>query len=132
MKDLRSATALPDDSVLGFGALFELFDGNSQAVLALLRAATGSIASDVRRIEAAVLAGDTATVAEATHRLKGTSGSIAAKRLSAVVSSLEVASPHNSLGAKSPMILELHAAVDTLSNAVAEFANFADSSAGTK
>jgi HPt (histidine-containing phosphotransfer) domain-containing protein len=130
MKDVRSATTMPDDSVLGFGALLELFDDDAQAVLALLQTAMESIANDVQRIEAAELAGNAGTVAEATHRLKGTSGSISAKRLTAVVSSLEV-TPHDSTFAKSSLILELHAAVDEISEAVAEFASFAGSSART-
>ena len=109
-------------AAIDFTPLVELFDGNFETVSTLLDTASNSIACDVLRIEGGVRADDPAAVADAAHRLKGTSGSIYAQRLSDVSSSIERDARDGSLLHVSALFPELHAAFDSLSAAIASFA----------
>jgi HPt (histidine-containing phosphotransfer) domain-containing protein len=80
-------------ATLDLPTLLELFDGDRSGVGALLAAAIAAIARDARELETRATAGDRAGVVETAHRLKGTGGTIGAKRLVAAASKIERAQP---------------------------------------
>ncbi len=106
----------------GVTALLELFDGSFEAVSALLQVASNSVDLDVRRIEAGLAAGDAVAVADAAHRLTGTSGSITARCLADVSSSMERNAREGSLSGATALVPELHATARSLTAAIAAYA----------
>jgi len=107
---------------LEVGPLLELFDGDRVAVANLLNAAITSIRTDLKRIENGAASNDGQTVIEAAHRLKGTSGSLRAKRL-AEIGSLIQHMPLEDRWTIPPSLLgELRLAVDVLSAEIEAFA----------
>lgn len=106
----------------GVVALLELFNGSVEAVCALLQVAADSIEVDMRRIEAGFAASDAMAVADAAHRLKGTSGSVFAQRLVDIGSSIERDARTGSLPGVAALLPELQAAVDSLAAAIGSYA----------
>jgi PAS domain S-box-containing protein len=94
--------------------LLELFAGDRGAVITLLTAAAGSIRSDFARIEQCAASGESAAVAEAAHRLKGTAASIRAPRLGEISSAIERAASAPRATISEALMAELRAAVDAL------------------
>ncbi len=93
--------------------LLDLFGGDRNAVITLLTAAAGSIKADFARIENCLAAGDRQGVAEAAHRLKGTSASIRSPRLGELSNAVERAAGAGEIPAA--LIAQLRGAVDALS-----------------
>lgn len=83
--------AFRDTPTLGIAALAELFDGDLQRVGAIFDAALASIECDLRRIEQSATTCDMVMVAQAAHRIKGTSGSIRSQHIMTISASLEQA-----------------------------------------
>ncbi len=101
-------------ATLRVAKLLELFGGDRTAVITLLTAAAGSIKADFARIENCLAAGDLPAVAEAAHRLKGTSASIRSTRLGEISTALEHASLARGGTIPGGLIGELRAAVTAL------------------
>ena len=110
-----------EHSYTGVAALLQLFDGNVEAVRSLLEAASRSIEVDLRRIEAGIAAGDALAVADAAHRLKGTSGSISARRLADISSSIERDARDRSLSRATALVTDLRGAVDSFAATIASY-----------
>ncbi len=108
----NGATRTNPAATLRVAKLLEIFGGDRGAVITLLTAAAGAIKADFARIENCSATGDFASVAEAAHRLKGTSASIRSPRLGEISVAVERAA----LGSSVPQTLidELREAVDTL------------------
>jgi PAS domain S-box-containing protein len=100
---------------LGIGTLLELFDGDQAAVSEIFSAALESIEIDLGRIEAAAGARDLTTVADAAHRMKGTSGSIRSQRVMELSSTVQQRAQQNPHSTIDPALLL------ALSHGVAEF-----------
>jgi PAS domain S-box-containing protein len=94
--------------------LLELFSGDRSAVVALLTAAVDSIKLDFARIESHAAAAEFARVAEAAHRLRGTSASIRSDRLGELCLTVELASSSSTPAVSVALLAELRAAVDNL------------------
>jgi PAS domain S-box-containing protein len=96
--------------------LLELCGDDRDAVITLLTAAAGSIKADVARIENCAAAHEYAAVAEAAHRLKGTSASIRSPRLGEISAKVEAAAlAATTTSPLAPALLaELRSAVDAL------------------
>jgi signal transduction histidine kinase/CheY-like chemotaxis protein/HPt (histidine-containing phosphotransfer) domain-containing protein len=109
------ASKLADTPTLGVATLLELFDGDMAAVSEIFSAALESIEVDLGRIETAVAHRDFATVAEAAHRMKGTSGSIRSLRI------MELSETVQQRAKRNPQVAVDPALVLALSQAVAEF-----------
>ncbi len=116
---LALAGAEPAD--IGIPMLLELFDGDRPAVAELLEAARRSIDTDLLRIERGAAENNASDVAEAAHRLKGTSGSISAQRLHQVSSSVERAARQECSTAVPPLLAELRAAGSVTAGAILRF-----------
>ncbi len=95
--------------------LLEIFDGDRNAVITLLSAAVGSIKADFARIEQCAASGEFAAVAEAAHRLKGTSATIRSPRLGEASAAIERAAQTADGELPEALLAELRAAVVTLS-----------------
>ncbi len=80
-----------DTPTLGLATLLDLLDGDQAGLSEILSAAVGLIDVDMTRIDEAAATGDLAAVAEAAHRMKGTSGSIRSQRLLAASDELQQA-----------------------------------------
>ncbi len=104
----------------GLPALLDLFDGDRDALGGLLEAAIGSIARDVGQIEAAITAGEQAGLAGVAHRLKGTSGTIDARRVFAAATALEGAA-RDGPGALAALAAELRLAFGEVESDVAAY-----------
>jgi response regulator RpfG family c-di-GMP phosphodiesterase len=109
----RLATARSGPAAtLRVAKLLELFDGDREAVITLLKAATGSIRADFARIEHCLTSGEFAAVAEAAHRLKGTSASIRSTRLGEISAAVERAARVDTV--PDALLGELRSAIETL------------------
>jgi PAS domain S-box-containing protein len=97
---------------LRLAKLLELFDGDREAVVTLLTAASGSIKADFARIENCVASGEFAAVVEAAHRLKGTSASIRSPQLGELSAAVERAAQADHV--PDTLLAELRAAVESL------------------
>jgi HPt (histidine-containing phosphotransfer) domain-containing protein len=89
-----ASSALPPGEhfpTLGIATLLDIFEGDVASVSDILVAACTSIAVDLTRIEQALVARDTPLVREASHRMKGTSGSIASPDVLRLSAALETA-----------------------------------------
>ncbi len=94
--------------------LVELFDGDRAAIGTLLESALAAIREDGMLIETGVADDDRALIVEMAHRLKGTSGSIGARRLTAIGSRIERAALKSTTAVRALLPL-LRAAVTLLS-----------------
>ena len=94
--------------------LLELFAGDPTAVIALLTAAAGSINGDLARIEAAAAAAQFTVVAQAAHRLKGTSASIRSPRLGEISAAVERAALTATESLPDDLLAELGTTIEAL------------------
>jgi HPt (histidine-containing phosphotransfer) domain-containing protein len=81
--------ALVDRAVLD--ALLADVGGDAEFVAELVQTYLGDAPSNLRDIEAAIAAGDSAALVRPAHTLKSSSASVGAMRLSAIARSLEAA-----------------------------------------
>jgi CheY-like chemotaxis protein len=101
-------------ATLRVAKLLELFGGDRGAVITLLTAAAGSIKADFARIENCAAAREFAAVAEAAHRLKGTTTSIRSPRLGEICAAVEAAAQTATETIPEALLAELRAAVEAL------------------
>lgn len=102
--------------------LLDLFENDRAAIVDLLRIAITAIRDDVATIGGAP-PGDPAAIVEAAHRLKGTSGTIGAMRLTALAARVETLAKHRPGERLAPDVLrELHAAKQDLEADIAAYA----------
>lgn len=101
-------------------ALAELFDDDHATIVKILTAAMDSIAIDLSRVEAGIANGCLPLVAEAAHRIKGTSSDLRAARLRAAVVAIERAA-NESAEVDIRLFAELTASVDALRSQIEAF-----------
>lgn len=115
VKAALTESAFTDTPTLGIATLLEIFDGNVASVREIFAAARASIDVDLGRIQQAISDDDMRAVAEAAHRMKGTSGSIRSLRITEVSGAIQAAAKAAEAHAINPSLL-----LD-LGSAVAEF-----------
>ena len=117
-----------DTPTLGLAALLEIFDGDHAGVEELVDAALASIDIDETRIAASAAASDRETLISASHRLKGTSGSIRSANVLAISSAIERAAKDGAPRVEPGLLLDLHNAIAELHAEVATGRSAADPS----
>lgn len=110
---------IADTPVLGLGTLLEIFDGDRAGVDELVDVALASIHTDSNRVVKAATTGDSKTLVEAAHKVKGTSGSLRSLRLAEASAALQQAGKDPHKPDTTAMLVELRAAVDELKAEVA-------------
>jgi len=105
----------------GLVTLLDLFENDRGAIAGLLEAALSSISRDTATIVGGVASGDRPTIIEAAHRIKGTSGSIGARRLIEISSKIEATVARSAAMADAAALDELHAALAELLTDVAAY-----------
>jgi PAS domain S-box-containing protein len=94
--------------------LLELFGGDRNAVIALLKTAVESIKADFAKIESHAAVAEFAKVAEAAHRLRGTCASIRSDRLGELCLAAELASSSPTPAISDALLAELRTGVEML------------------
>jgi HPt (histidine-containing phosphotransfer) domain-containing protein len=94
--------------------LLDIVDGDRASVAEILSAALVLIDTDLARIDDAARDGDMELLAEAAHRMKGTSGSIRSIYILELSGRLQQLARQNTLGDEDGVIASLHAAVADL------------------
>ncbi len=102
-----------DTPTLGIATLLDIFDGDADSVTTIFVGAMASIDADFARIAHGAQARDMDEVAEAAHRMKGTSGTIRSQRVLAASASIQLAAQSQLLTIGTPLL-------DALREAVAE------------
>ncbi len=103
-----------DTPTLGLASLLDIFDGDHAGVDELIDAALASVDVDQRRIAESAAANDRETLISASHRLKGTSGSIRSAKVLAISTAIERAAKDGAPRVEPGLLRDLHTAIAEL------------------
>ena len=107
--------------ILDTTAALDLMDGDLETLLMILALVRDQLPEDRRAIDAAIDAGDAASVKKASHRLKGVVGQIGAVRAHAACGALEAAAASGEVGAFDEPQQKLSSELDALSVAITDY-----------